>query len=281
MADFTPVTLTSWGTLLLVTNPDVQKAGRSQEVVEAAKAARQADLCHARRRHPHHLSMALFCRAGHRDAARPVQGHGRARTDMLGGRIDYMFLPAHVAAADIQAGKLKAIATGSSDRLPQLPDVPTLGSRRHRDNVDMWYGFLRPRARRRMSLTPQPRDHRHPGIRPKPRRLSKSRASLPRPRRRRRWETSRRVIACDGPTSWPSAASSSSRSMPFTIAEVLARHAARDAGAPAIVAPISARSRSAASNAMSDRSVTSFMMRASARPRELALRFSADPKRRC
>ena len=39
VADFAPVSLTSWGTLLLVTNPNVQKATSVQQMVSAAKAA--------------------------------------------------------------------------------------------------------------------------------------------------------------------------------------------------------------------------------------------------
>jgi tripartite-type tricarboxylate transporter receptor subunit TctC len=58
-----------------------------------------------------------------------------------------MFLPVHVSAQYIRAGKLKAIAAGSPKRLPQLPDVPTLieaglvGA-----DVDMWYGLFAPKG---------------------------------------------------------------------------------------------------------------------------------------
>ena len=68
-------------------------------------------------------------------------------TDLLGGRIDYMFLPVHVALQHIQAGKLRAIATGSDKRLPQLPDVPTLAEAGLKGvDVDMWYGFFLPKG---------------------------------------------------------------------------------------------------------------------------------------
>jgi len=77
----------------------------------------------------------------------PYKGTAGAVTDLLGGRIDYMFLPVHVALQHIQAGKLKAIATGSGKRLPQLPDVPTLAEAGvTADNVDMWYGVLAPKG---------------------------------------------------------------------------------------------------------------------------------------
>jgi tripartite-type tricarboxylate transporter receptor subunit TctC len=149
VADFTPVTLTSWGTLLLVANPQVQKATSVEEVAKAAKAA-PGKLTYATPGvgTPHHLSMALFMQsAGIEMLHVPYKGTAGAVTDMLGGRIDYMFLPVHVALQHIQAGKLKAIATGSTDRLPQLPDVPTLKEAGvTADNVDMWYGVLAPKG---------------------------------------------------------------------------------------------------------------------------------------
>ena len=149
VADFAPVSLTSWGTLLLVTNPQVQKTASVAQVVSTAKAD-PGKLTYATPGvgTPHHLSMALFLQSTGTEMLHvPYKGTAGAVTDLLGGRIDYMFLPAHVALQHIQAGKLKAIATGSSKRLPQLPDVPTLAEAGvTADNVDMWYGVLAPKG---------------------------------------------------------------------------------------------------------------------------------------
>jgi tripartite-type tricarboxylate transporter receptor subunit TctC len=149
VADFAPVSLTSWGTLLLVANPAVQKAASVAQVISAAKAA-PGKLTYATPGvgTPHHLSMALFLQSTGTDMLHvPYKGTAGAVTDLLGGRIDYMFLPAHVALQHIQAGKLKAIATGSAKRLPQLPDVPTLAEAGvTSDSVDMWYGVLAPKG---------------------------------------------------------------------------------------------------------------------------------------
>ena len=149
VGDFTPVAQTSWGTLLLVANPNVQKTATVSEVVNAAKA-KPGQLTYATPGvgTPHHLSMALFLqRSGAEMLHVPYKGTAGAVTDLLGGRIDYMFLPVHVALQHIQAGKLKAIATGSAKRLPQLPDVPTLAEAGVTpDNIDMWYGVLAPKG---------------------------------------------------------------------------------------------------------------------------------------
>ena len=149
VADFTPVSLTSWGTLLLVTNPNVQKVSSVQQMVSAAKAE-PGKLTYATPGvgTPHHLSMALLMQGTGTDLLHvPYKGTAGAVTDLLGGRIDYMFLPVHVALQHINVGKLKAIATGSSKRLPQLPDVPTLAEAGvPTDNIDMWYGVLAPKG---------------------------------------------------------------------------------------------------------------------------------------
>ena len=77
----------------------------------------------------------------------PYKGTAGAVQDLLGGQIGYMFLPVHVSAQHIRAGKLKAIAAGSPQRLPQLPDVPTLAeSGLEGVDVDMWYGFFAPKG---------------------------------------------------------------------------------------------------------------------------------------
>ena len=147
--DFTPVSLTSWGTLLLVTNPSVQKTTSVAQVVAAAKA-NPGKLTYATPGvgTPHHLSMALLLQSTGTEMLHvPYKGTAGAVTDLLGGRIDYMFLPVHVALQHIRAGKLKAIATGSDKRLAQLPGVPTLAEAGIQGgNVDMWYGVLAPRG---------------------------------------------------------------------------------------------------------------------------------------
>ncbi|MDM0107330.1 tripartite tricarboxylate transporter substrate binding protein [Variovorax sp. J22R24] len=149
VADFAPVSLTSWGTLLLVTNPNVQKTTSVAQMVAAAKAE-PGKLTYATPGvgTPHHLSMALLMQnTGTEMLHVPYKGTAGAVTDLLGGRIDYMFLPVHVALQHIQAGKLRAIATGSDKRLQQLPDVPTLAEAGIKGgNVDMWYGVLAPKG---------------------------------------------------------------------------------------------------------------------------------------
>jgi tripartite-type tricarboxylate transporter receptor subunit TctC len=148
VADFAPLGLSAWGSLVLVAHPG-QTPKTLAELIAATKASpRTLTYGSPGVGTPHHLSMALVeTAAGIEMLHVPYKGTAGAVQDLLGGQIGYMFLPVHVSAQHIRAGKLKAIAAGSPQRLPQLPDVPTLAeSGLAGVDVDMWYGFFAPKA---------------------------------------------------------------------------------------------------------------------------------------
>ncbi|CAM3400885.1 tripartite tricarboxylate transporter substrate binding protein [Bordetella sputigena] len=146
--DFAPVSLTSWGTLLLVTHPSNPVSTVPQLEDAARKQPGKLTYGTPGVGTPHHLAMALLLDQTKTQMLHvPYKGTAGAVTDMLAGRLDYMFLPVHVALPQIKAGKLKAIATGSPKRIPQLPDVPTLTESGLKGaDVDMWYGVLAPKG---------------------------------------------------------------------------------------------------------------------------------------
>jgi tripartite-type tricarboxylate transporter receptor subunit TctC len=144
--DLVPVSLTSWGQLLLVANPAAgwRTAG---DLVQAAKARPgQINYASPGVGTPHHLSMELLkSTAGLFVTHIPYRGTAQAVTDLLGGQVELMFLPIHVALPHVKAGKLVALGIGSDKRHPLLPQVPTLAEARAGDvNVAMWYGVFAP-----------------------------------------------------------------------------------------------------------------------------------------
>src|SRR6478609_5098181 len=144
--DLVPVSLTSWGQLLLVANP---KAGFTSagDLIKAAKAnPGRINYASPGVGTPHHLSMELFkATNGVFLTHIPYRGTAGAVTDLLGGQVDTMFLPIHVALPHVKAGKLVALGIGSEQRHPLLPDVPTLAeAKAGKVNVDMWYGIFAP-----------------------------------------------------------------------------------------------------------------------------------------
>lgn len=56
----------------------------------------------------------------------PYKGAGPVMTDLLGGQVDLHFASLPAALALVKSGKLRALAVTSPQRVPSLPDVPTL-----------------------------------------------------------------------------------------------------------------------------------------------------------
>jgi tripartite-type tricarboxylate transporter receptor subunit TctC len=91
-----------------------------------------------------HLAGAMFAeRAGIRANHVPYRGASPALQDLLGGQIHYMFLDMSSALAQIQAGKLRALAVAPARRFPGLPDLPTIAEQGYPDyDIHAWYGLL-------------------------------------------------------------------------------------------------------------------------------------------
>lgn len=148
LVDLAPVSMTSRGQLLLVSN--AATGIDSLKALVARAKARPAALNYASpgQGTPHHLAMELLKNKARVSIVHiAYRGTGPAVTDLLGGQIEVMFLPIHVALQHIKAGKLNALAISSDSPSPLLPDVPPLsalglGSM----NVDMWYGVFAPAA---------------------------------------------------------------------------------------------------------------------------------------
>lgn len=152
--DLEPVTLTSWGQLLLVT-PRASGIGSAADFVARARAnPGRLNYASPGNGTPHHLAMELV-----KSEARlfvthiPYRGTGPALTDLLGGQVDVMFLPIHVALPHVRSGALKALAISSDKPHPLLPEVPPLRSLALGNlDVDMWYGVLAPKGTPRALL---------------------------------------------------------------------------------------------------------------------------------
>lgn len=146
--DLQPVSLTSWGQLILVTHPRSGFKTAGDLIAAAKKSPGKLNYASPGVGTPHHLSMELL-----KNTAKvflthiPYRGTGPAVTDMIGGQVDAMFLPIHVALPQVRSGRLVALGIGSDKRHPLLPDLPTLSEAKAGEvNVDMWYGIFAPKG---------------------------------------------------------------------------------------------------------------------------------------
>ena len=75
----------------------------------------------------------------------PYRGAAPAVTDVVGGQVQMMFADIPVLLPHVQAGKLRALAVGSAERAPALPDLPTTTEAGFAPvRADNWYGLVGP-----------------------------------------------------------------------------------------------------------------------------------------
>jgi tripartite-type tricarboxylate transporter receptor subunit TctC len=76
----------------------------------------------------------------------PYKGAGPALTDLLSGNIQVMFDSLGTALPPIKAGLLRPLGVSSTERIGDLPDVPTMAESGYPDyRVSVWYGVAAPR----------------------------------------------------------------------------------------------------------------------------------------
>ena len=75
----------------------------------------------------------------------PYRGTGPQLTDLLAGRLDAACVGAPAILAHVKSGRLRCIATGTKERLAQLPDVPTVAESGYPGfEMTQWYGLNAP-----------------------------------------------------------------------------------------------------------------------------------------
>jgi tripartite-type tricarboxylate transporter receptor subunit TctC len=75
----------------------------------------------------------------------PYRGQGPAMTDLLGGQVQILFAAAPGTADYVKTGKLRALAVTTAARMPELPDIPTVGDFVSGYEASQWYGFAAPK----------------------------------------------------------------------------------------------------------------------------------------
>lgn len=93
-----------------------------------------------------HFATEMFARAnGLRFNHVPYKGAAPLVTDLLGGQLDSSFATLGSVLAQVQGGKLTALAVASPQRSSLLPQVPTFEQAGGKAfSADAWYGVLAP-----------------------------------------------------------------------------------------------------------------------------------------
>jgi tripartite-type tricarboxylate transporter receptor subunit TctC len=92
-----------------------------------------------------HLAGEMFkAQAGIFAVHIPYNGGSPAQLALLSGQVDFNFDNLATAAANIKAGKLRALAVTTAQRSPALPDVEPVSDTFKGFAVDTWWGLVAP-----------------------------------------------------------------------------------------------------------------------------------------
>lgn len=123
---FAPVAIVGTVPLVFVVNPSIKASTLAEFIALAKSRPTPLSFASAGNGSPQHLAGEMFQRAaGVQMLHVPYKGSGPAMTDLMGGQVDSMIETAPAAQSHIKAGKLRAIAAASAQRIATLPEVPT------------------------------------------------------------------------------------------------------------------------------------------------------------
>ena len=146
MRDFLPVSLVARGAFVLAVHPDLPVRSMGELIALAKAQPGRLDQASTGVGSLNHLSGALFQRRAEVTFNHvPYRGGAQATADVLAGRVPVIFLAILEALPFIRDGKLRALAVTSPDRIPVLPDVPTVAEAGLPGYaVEFWQGLFVP-----------------------------------------------------------------------------------------------------------------------------------------
>jgi tripartite-type tricarboxylate transporter receptor subunit TctC len=143
---FEPIIVMAQVPNALIVNPNSVKASSVPEFIEYLKSHSDKIICATQGNGTtSHLTSELFqIMAGVKLRHIPYRGSAPALQGLLAGDVDVMFDNLGVSLPLVQAGKLKLLAIASPNRLPALPDVPTIAETLPGFEAVAWYGIVAP-----------------------------------------------------------------------------------------------------------------------------------------
>ncbi len=144
--DFDPVCLMASAPALLAVHPSLPSRTVKQFI--ALAKARPGELNYASSGHgsSSQLAAELFnSMTGTKLQHVPYKGIGAASTDLLSGQVQVMFNAAAALLVHTRSGRMRALGIGSLQRIPAIPDIPTIAEAGVPGyQAGSWYGFVAP-----------------------------------------------------------------------------------------------------------------------------------------
>lgn len=152
ITDFEPIGLINDGAMTLVARKDFPVKTLKELITHVKANKDKVNLANAGVGSASHLAGLLFMSEIETDLTTiPYKGTGPAMNDLLGGQVDFMIDQTTNTTSHIKAGKIEVYAVTTPQRLPSMPEVPTMheaGLPNYRMTV--WHALYAPKG------TPKP-----------------------------------------------------------------------------------------------------------------------------
>jgi tripartite-type tricarboxylate transporter receptor subunit TctC len=144
--DFAPVTLLAKVPVIFVVNSDVPAKDLKEFVALAKSKPGELNYGSAGNGSAGHLAFEQLKLATQTDVTHiPYKGTGAQMTDLLAGRTEAASAGLPPFLPHLKSGKLRALAVGTSERIPLLPDLPTVAELGYPGfESSQWFGLLVP-----------------------------------------------------------------------------------------------------------------------------------------
>jgi tripartite-type tricarboxylate transporter receptor subunit TctC len=145
--DFAPITLVANLPFVLLVNPNLPVRSPAELIALARARPGQVTFGTPGNGTTAHLITMMFSRAagGLELTHVPYRGGPQVLTDLLGGRLDFMFETEVFSLPHIQSGRVRALALTTATRSDRQPDLPTLAqSGMPGFDAAAWLGLVAP-----------------------------------------------------------------------------------------------------------------------------------------
>jgi tripartite-type tricarboxylate transporter receptor subunit TctC len=145
LKDITPISQISLAPMIMEVNPSLPVQTVPEFIAYAKANPGKINMASAGVGGPQHLAGELFkAMTGLNLVHVPYRGSTPAVTDMLAGNVQVMFDVTPTALPQVKAGKLRALAVTTKERIPALPDLPSLSDFLPGYEAEGWLGMGAP-----------------------------------------------------------------------------------------------------------------------------------------
>jgi tripartite-type tricarboxylate transporter receptor subunit TctC len=145
LKDITPISQISLAPMIMEVTPSLPVTTVPEFIAYAKANPGKINMASAGVGGPQHLAGELFkAMTGLNLIHVPYRGSTPAVTDMLAGNVQLMFDVTPTALPQVKAGKLRALAVTTKERIPALPDLPSLSDFLPGYEAEGWLGMGAP-----------------------------------------------------------------------------------------------------------------------------------------